>query len=347
MPEITVNTNSKSYPVYIENEPIENLRDKILPNNGKYLVVISKKVEKIYGKILNIPTSNKFILKDGEEQKNFKNYRKILEKAFELKLTRKDSFIAIGGGVVGDLTGFAASTYMRGIGFIQVPTTLLACVDSSVGGKTAVNTKFGKNLIGCFYQPNAVYINPKFLNTLDERQFKSGLGEVIKYVFIQKKCSTDFDLAQFLSENSEKVLSRDEKILENIIEYCINFKKYIVECDEKESDLRRVLNFGHTYGHAIERITDYRKYTHGEAVIEGIRFAFCLALKKSLIDADYVKFANDLIDKFGYKKLPIFDFIKIVELMKSDKKSNQNELIFVLPTGYGNVEMFGLNVQEI
>ena len=347
MPEITVNTKTKSYLVHIENEPVEKLRDKIFSFSERYLVVISEKVDKLYNKFLNIPKQNKFVLKDGESEKNFKNYQKILNRAFEMKLTRKDCFIAIGGGVVGDLTGFAASTYMRGIGFIQVPTTLLACVDSSVGGKTAINTKFGKNLVGCFYQPDAVFINPKFLGTLNERQFKSGLGEVIKYSFIEKKCSGKADFANFLLQNSAKILKRDENILENIIEKCINFKKYVVENDEKEADLRRVLNFGHTYGHAVERITDYKKYTHGEAVVEGMRYAFKLALKKSLTDENYAHFAEDLLDKFSYKSLPKFDMKKMIKLMQADKKSDFDDIVFVLPREYGDVEILKLKADEL
>ena len=144
-------------------------------------MVISEKVNRLYGKKLGFQKDEIFVLKDGEEQKNFKNYKKILQKALKLQLTRNDTIIAIGGGVAGDITGFAASTYMRGIDYIQIPTTLLACVDSSVGGKTGIDTDFGKNLIGSFYQPKAVLIYTDFLKTLDDRQFKTGLGEVVKY----------------------------------------------------------------------------------------------------------------------------------------------------------------------
>lgn len=347
MVEILVKTKSAEYPVIIENEDIKDFCKKILPQNKKYLAVISEKVEKLYGKSLNIPKSNKFILKDGEVQKNFKNYQKILNKAFELKLTRKDAFIAIGGGVVGDLTGFAAATYMRGIEFIQVPTTLLACVDSSVGGKTAINNKFGKNLIGAFYQPKIVFINPKFLQTLDEKQFKSGLGEVLKYGFIEGSCFSEFNLANYLLKNKDKIFERNEKILEKIIEVCINLKKNIVEQDEKEGDLRRILNLGHTLGHAIERITNFKKYTHGEAIVEGIRFSFDVALKKGLISENYKHFAIDFIDKFGYKKLPTFNSDKIKKLIAADKKSVGKTIAFVLPTEYSKVGIFEINSENI
>ena len=341
--EININT-SKSYSVYIESEPVESLRNKILCENSKYLVVISEKVEKLYGKMLNIPAENKFILKDGENQKNFKNYQNILDKAFKLKLTRKDSFIAIGGGVVGDITGFAASTYMRGIKYIQVPTTLLACVDSSVGGKTAINTKYGKNLVGCFYQPDVVYINPTFLKTLDEKQYKSGLGEIIKYGFIEKNCLGNYNFLNFLSEKHISIIKRDEKTLSDLIQICVNLKKYVVERDERESDLRRVLNFGHTWAHAVELITNYKKYTHGEAVIDGIKYAFELALNKGLTDESYKFFAFDLIQKYGYKDLPKFNVNKMNNLMKLDKKADSFCVRFVLPCEYATVKVCEISV---
>lgn len=350
---LTVNINSKeiSYPVFIENEPAENLKEKILSHlNGKnYLVVISKKVEKLYGKYFDFPKSNKFILKDGETQKNLTNYKKILEKALKLNLTRKDAIIAIGGGVVGDIAGFAASTYMRGIDFIQVPTTLLACTDSSIGGKTGINTDFGKNLVGTFYQPKAVFINPKLLKTLDNRQLKTGLGEVIKYALIEKSClcEEEFNLINFLTENFENILNKDEKVLSKLIKICLSMKKSVVEKDEKESDLRRILNFGHTYGHAIEKITNYKKYTHGECVVFGIQFAFNLALTKNLIDKSYKYLVDDIIKKFKYSDLKSYNMDKMIKIMSMDKKSTGSGLVFILPTGYSEVKAFEIDVKTV
>ncbi len=349
--KVKINSKEKNYSIIIENESVADLRKKLAEQiEGKnFLVVISAKVEKLYGKILNFPKNNKFVLKDGEKEKNFKNYQKILNRALKMKLTRKDCIIAVGGGVVGDLAGFAASTYMRGIEFIQVPTTLLACTDSSVGGKTAINTDFGKNLVGAFYQPKKVFINPKFLKTLDERQFKSGLGEVVKYAFIEKSCQCDeeLNLTNFLNEKSSQILDRDEKTLSELIEICIKLKKSVVEKDEKESNLRRILNFGHTYGHAVEKITGYGKYTHGECVVEGIKFAFKLALQKNITEKNYGYFADDLIKKFNFRQIPKFNMKKIVEIMKTDKKSDFDRLIFVLPTDYFSVDMFKISYEEI
>lgn len=348
---VKIKQEEKSYPIIIKNEEITDLSEKILSfiKGKNYLAVISEKVEKLYGKQLNIPKENKFILKDGEKEKNFETYKKILQRALKMNLTRKSAMIAIGGGVAGDITGFAASTYMRGIQFIQVPTTLLACVDSSVGGKTAIDTCFGKNLIGSFYQPEIVFINPKFLKTLDERQFRSGMGEVLKYSFIEKscKCEEELNLTNFLSEKSSDILNRNEKTLSKLIEICIKLKISVVEKDEKENDLRRILNFGHTYGHAIEKITKYKKFTHGEAVAEGMKFAFSLALKRNLIDKNYKFLAKDVIKKYKFPEIPEFQMEKMTELMKLDKKASSDKIVFILPTDYSTVEAFDLTPDEI
>src|SRR5574344_1889973 len=193
MQQTTINlstSTAKTYSIFINDEPIENLFSKLseILQNKKSVVVISDKVNKLYGKKIKINNSIKFVVKDGEKEKNFDNHKKILNFVIKNKLERKDAIIAIGGGVVGDIAGFVASTYLRGVDFIQIPTTLLACVDSSVGGKTAINSRFGKNLIGTFYQQSYVFCNLNFLETLDERQFMTGLAEVLKYAFIEKNC---------------------------------------------------------------------------------------------------------------------------------------------------------------
>lgn len=348
---VKIKQEENSYPIIIKNENITDLTEKILSyiKDKKYLVIISEKVEKIYGKKLNIPKENKFILKDGEKEKNFKNYQKIINCALKKKLTRKDAIIAIGGGVVGDLAGFVASTYMRGIDFIQVPTTLLACVDSSVGGKVAIDTDFGKNLVGAFYQPKIVFINPKFLKTLDDRQFKTGLSEVVKYSFIEKscKCEEELNLTNFLSEKSQEILNRDEKTLSKLIEICVKLKISVVEKDEKENGLRRILNFGHTYGHAIEKITKYKKFTHGEAIVEGMKFAFNLAVRRNLIDKNYKYLAEDVIKKYNFKEIPTFKLDKMIELMQMDKKATSKSIVFILPTDYSTVEAFEFLPDEL
>jgi 3-dehydroquinate synthase len=300
----------------------------------KVLAVVSHKVNKLYSP----PFEHKFILKDGEAQKNFKNLERILDAASEAGLSRKDAIVAVGGGVVGDIAGFAAAVYMRGIDVIQVPTTLLACIDSSVGGKTAINTRHGKNLVGAFHQPKAVLVDTEFLKTLDERQFKTGLAEVVKYAFIERSIQ-DGDFAQYLNENADKILARDPETLQYVIDTCINLKSVVVAQDEKESGLRRILNFGHTYGHAVEKQTRY-KYTHGEAVVAGMKYAFALALEKRLIDADYAQFADNLINKFSFREVPSLPQNKMQQHMLGDKKASNGVITFILPIGYAQVDAF-------
>lgn len=349
--EVNIKSAQKNYPIFINNHDIEKLKDEIFDYIGSknFIVIMSRKVYKLYSNILKFPKEKIFILKDGEREKNIKNYTKILDFALKNRLTREDSIIAIGGGVVGDLAGFAASTYMRGINYIQVPTTLLACTDSSVGGKTAINTSYGKNLIGSFYQPNSVFINVNFLKTLDERQFKSGLGEVIKYGFIEKSCLCDeeLNLMNFLNQNVQNILNRDILTLSDLIKICIKLKIAVVNRDEKEKGLRKILNYGHTYGHAIEKITNYRKFTHGESVIGGILFALNFAFKNGKIDKEYKFLCEDLISKFNFPKIPQFDRNKILNIMKTDKKSGNDYITFILPTDYAKVEAFKYNFDKI
>ena len=349
--EVNIQSAQKNYPIFINNHDIEILHNEISEflNGKNYIVVISQKVYKLYSQVLNFSKEKIFILKDGESEKNLKNYTKILDFALKNHLTREDAIIAIGGGVVGDLSGFVAATYMRGIKYIQVPTTLLACTDSSVGGKTAINTSYGKNLVGSFYQPCAVFINVNFLKTLDNRQFKSGLGEVVKYAFIEKtcECNEELNLMNFLNANVKNILNRDILILSELIKMCIKLKISVVNQDEKEKGLRKILNYGHTYGHALEKILNYKKFTHGECVVAGILFALNFAFQLGKIDKEYKFLCEDLISKFDFPKLPQFDNNRILNIMKSDKKAGNDYIIFVLPTEYAKVEIFRFGINNI
>ena len=349
--EVNINEKEKYYPIFISNENIDNLQTSIMSEvkNNNYIIVISEKVYKLYAKLLNFQKEKIYILKDGEKEKNFDNYRKILDFALKNRLTRQDYIIAIGGGVVGDLAGFCASCYMRGINFIQVPTTLLACTDSSVGGKTAINTKYGKNLIGAFHQPKAVFINVNFLKTLDNKQFKSGLGEVLKYGFIEKscQCEEEFNLLNFLSENTDKILARDILTLQELIKICVKLKISVVNKDEKESSLRKILNYGHTYGHAVEKITNYKKYTHGECVVEGIYKILDIAFKMGKISKEYYFLCKDLLIKYGFETMPKFNKNKIFYIMQTDKKADDNFITLILPSDYSQVEITKFKKDEI
>ena len=316
----------------------------------KYIFVVSRKVFELYSKILKLDKDKCLILKDGESQKNFSNFNKILEFMLKNKLSRKDYAIALGGGVIGDITGFAASCYKRGLNFIQIPTTLLADTDSSVGGKTAINCKYGKNLIGAFYQPKAVFINVNFLKTLSVEQFYSGMGEVLKYAFIEATCTQEVHetgLINFLTNNYEQIKKRDMLLLTQLIKRCVEIKAGIVEKDEKESGLRKVLNYGHTYAHALETITHYKKYTHGACVVEGMFFAMALGLKLGMIDKEYKYLCEDLIEKYDYARLAKFNIKKMTSIMASDKKNDGNDLTFILPNGYASVTEYKISSDEL
>ena len=212
-----------------------------------------------------------YIVTPGEDAKSLDIYEKIIEYCVKINLSRKSVIIALGGGVVGDLAGFIASTYMRGIDVIQVPTTLLAQVDSSIGGKTGINIGNFKNIIGSFYQPKFTYINVDALKTLPEDEFKSGMSEVIKYSLIY-----DYDFLDYLINNSKDILNKDTEKLYYIVKKCANIKAEVVGKDEREGGLRKILNFGHTFGHGVEKLC---KISHGNAVSIGMNMAFKLSLR--------------------------------------------------------------------
>lgn len=342
---IKISTKEKYYPVVIEtslsDEVSSVLREYV--DGKKILVIISARVNKLWGnKIFSrMPQAKifKYVMKDGEKYKNIRTYQNIMNFIQKCEFTREDCILAIGGGVVGDMAGFVASTFMRGIDLIQIPTTLLACVDSSVGGKTGIDTDYGKNIIGTFYQPKAVLICVNFMKTLDERQYKSGLAEVLKYAFIEKTCANSefFNLFNFINENSQKIKDRDEKILEKLVTYCVTLKKSVVETDEQEQNLRRILNFGHTFGHALEKLGNYKKYTHGEAVAQGMIYAIEKAFSLGLITENYKYNAIEFIQAFGFKKMQNLPVTKLKNIMKRDKKASEESIKFVLPSEYSEV----------
>ena len=348
METINVKINASkeySYPIIIgENlfsSPYEYIKKYTKAN--RYLVVTNTTVNSIYGKYFESEFADFIILPDGEEYKNQEILSQIIDKAVSLKLERKDAIIALGGGVIGDMAGFAASIYQRGIDFIQVPTTLLAQVDSSVGGKVAINHKYGKNLIGSFYQPKLVLADTNTLNTLDERQFKTGLSEVLKYAFIEKSCnaSSDFYFLEFLEKNKNEIYKKSHTILNELIKICCTLKSSVVNQDEKEKGLRAILNLGHTYAHAIEMLTNYTHYTHGEAVSIGIKLVFELSQKLNLITDDYFDRAIKLLNEYNLLTESNIHFNKdaFYNAIKSDKKVSGGNINFVLPVGEKIVEI--------
>ena len=279
-----------------------------------------------------------YIVNPGEESKSLEDYQKIMEYCIKVNLSRKSLIIALGGGVVGDLAGFVAATYMRGIDVVQVPTSLLAQVDSSIGGKTGINLGNSKNIIGAFHQPKITYMNVEALKTLPEEEYISGMGEVIKYAFIEEN-----EILEFLLENYEDILDRKTSTLLKMVNFCAKSKACIVDKDEKEGGLRKILNFGHTFGHGIEKLCHL---SHGYAVTIGMNMAFKLSLRKNLISEDYYNKFLDLCKKFN---LPITytyeNTEEIFNIMKNDKKNSFMKINLVLPVGKGRVEVFD-NIED-
>ncbi|MDD5406103.1 MAG: 3-dehydroquinate synthase [Sulfurovaceae bacterium] len=265
---------------------------------------------------------------DGEEYKTLHTVEDVLNQLFEYKFDRKSILIAFGGGVIGDMTGFTASLYQRGIDFIQIPTTLLAQVDASVGGKTGVNNKFGKNLIGAFYQPKAVYIDPAFLVTLPPREFAAGVAEMIKVAV-----TFDKEYFSFL-QNADL---HDLETLKKAIGKSVTIKANVVNQDEKEMGIRAALNYGHTFGHVIENETGYTKYLHGEAVAIGMVMANRLSVELGLLTSDEELQIKTILDKMN---LPTDYYINDVDAFYEhfflDKKSAKNKIKFILPKGIGD-----------
>ncbi|HEC1766434.1 TPA: 3-dehydroquinate synthase [Campylobacter lari] len=323
--------NNTSYNVYINELEKLNFDTKvvILTNELVAKLHLDTLLEKIQAKELFI-----IKIKDGEEYKNLQTIEYILDQMCAYKLDRKSLLISFGGGVISDMGGFVASIYQRGIEFINIPTTLLACVDASVGGKTGVNNKFGKNLIGTFYQPKAVYCESKFLKTLPSRELAAGMAEFIKMAVVFDK-----EILSFLENlNEDKFLNAklDDITLAQVIQKSIELKANVVSQDEKESGLRMLLNYGHTFAHVIENQTGYKKYLHGEAVAIGMNMANVLALNLGLLSEKECQRVQNLLVKF---KLPIsYKISNTQEFYNAfflDKKTHFQKINFILACGLG------------
>ncbi len=272
----------------------------------------------------------------GEQYKTLGSVQKIYNAALENRLERSSTLVALGGGVVGDITGFAAATWLRGINFVQVPTSLLAMVDAAIGGKTGVNHPQGKNLIGAFYQPRLVLIDPDVLKTLPAREFRAGMAEVIKYGIIWD-AELFAQLEQVLRLDQMRYLN--EGLLQEILNRSCQAKADVVSKDEKEAGLRAILNYGHTIGHAVESLTGYRSVNHGEAVAIGMVAAGKIAVEMQLWEKEAAQRQDALIGKAGLSiKLPSgIDIEAIVDALQNDKKVQEGKVRFVLPTQIGSV----------
>jgi 3-dehydroquinate synthase len=314
----------KDYPIYLEKITKIELDTKVA-------IITNPKVSGLHLNYLLSKLSAKEVyivtLPDGEAYKNLATVEMALDNLFNHKLDRKSMLIALGGGVIGDMTGFIASLYQRGIDFIQIPTTLLAQVDSSVGGKTGVNNKFGKNLIGAFHQPKTVYIDPHFLSTLPKREFSAGVAEIIKMAVM-----FDREFFEWLESNT---LDNEESI-KHAIRRSVELKAQIVIADEKEKGERAKLNYGHTFCHVIENETNYSTYLHGEAVAIGIVMANMLAQKLGLFTAEESARVQNLLKKYD---LPLEYSIDSIDSFYDkfflDKKAMDSKLKFILPNSIG------------
>jgi 3-dehydroquinate synthase len=320
-----LNSKTISYDITIDSLPDLTFETKVAivtnPTVSNYH--LDRLLSKIDAKELHIVT-----IPDGEEYKRLDTIESILDQLFEYKLDRKSLLIAFGGGVIGDMTGFTASLYQRGIDFIQIPTTLLSQVDASVGGKTGVNNKYGKNLIGAFYQPKAVYIDPEFLTTLPPREFSAGVAEIVKMAVM-------FDSDYF--DMLEGADFDDKETLKEIIKRSVEIKADVVRQDEREAGIRAVLNYGHTFAHVIENETNYTTYLHGEAVAIGMVMANRLAVKLDLMSLQESDRVTLLLKRFDLPtEYQIADIDDFYEHFFLDKKSANDKIKFILPMGIGN-----------
>lgn len=279
------------------------------------------------------------VLPDGEAHKDLDAIRHIYDTLLAGKYDRNTLLVALGGGVVGDITGFAAATYLRGIDFVQIPTTLLAQVDSSVGGKTGVNHPLGKNMIGAFYQPRCVLADSEVLQTLPEREVKAGLAEVVKYGLIY-----DAEFFEWLAANSEGITNRDPELISQAIKTCCEIKAEIVAQDEKEAGVRALLNLGHTFGHAIETASGYGNWLHGETVAMGMTMAADLSRRLGWIEPPVAQRIREVLERnFGMPVVPPADIPveQYLDLMMSDKKAEAGKIRFVLLKGIGTAVVDG------
>jgi 3-dehydroquinate synthase len=333
--------DGRNYPIYIGTDFTNEQISKILTNHihGKQVLIITndriapigylEKYEKLLESHKEVHT---LVLPDGEANKKLETLQLILDKSLREKLDRKCTFVALGGGVIGDMAGFAAAIYQRGVNFIQIPTTVMAMTDSSVGGKTGVNHPLGKNMVGAFHQPNCVLIDTNSLKSLPDRELQSGIAEVIKYGLIR-----DESLFEWLESNMEKLLERDPVATRYAIKRSCENKAEVVKADEKEAGLRATLNLGHTFGHAIESGSGYGTWLHGEAVAIGTAMATTMSAEMGWIEIDLVERTYKLLQK---AKLPVelpldspMNRDTFLEYMSADKKVANGKLRLILLKG--------------
>ncbi len=348
MRKVTVEFGNRSYDIIIEGGSLPGLGSFIkscLGGSGFKVAVIS--TEKVAGLYLDTAIDSlsgegfaveEIIVPDGEKYKTLATYESILTKLIEARFERKSIVVPLGGGVIGDMAGFAAATFLRGIPFIQVPTTIVAQADSSIGGKVAVDHLLGKNLIGSFYQPRGVWIDTRVLTTLDYREVICGMAEVVKHAVIR-----DREFFGFLEDNLESIMrfEASDDTMEQFIAWNCRIKADVVMADERESGLRAILNYGHTVGHALETVTGYNRFKHGEAVILGMIAAARIAELKGLIKTEECDRQNRLLERVGIgSDVGGISIEEIIDAMKLDKKVSGGTIRFVLPDSIGSVKVY-------
>lgn len=330
MRRIDIRTSSGEYPIILGKNIISQLKEYI-SDYDKILLLSNEDIGNIYFKRVLQELKDErirvFTIPEGESFKNLETLSTIYDYMAKENFSRKSLIISLGGGVVCDIGGFVGATYMRGIDFIQIPTSLLAQVDASIGGKTGVDTQYGKNLIGAFKQPKAVFIDVSFLSTLPKEQFSSGMAEVIKHSLIIE----DKEYFEFLKEKRGEIISLDSKSLIEMIAKSCDIKREIVEKDEFEKGDRALLNLGHTYGHSIEKLFNFKGMTHGEGVAKGIIFELELSKILNRIDEDRIEEIKDIFKSYGLDPNPIYYPEEIIlEIMKKDKKNSFDKINFIL-----------------
>jgi 3-dehydroquinate synthase len=342
--KIPVRTRSAKYQVIIGAGLLQHAGKEIkrmLPLPGsRVFVVTSPNVRHHWGEKLEASLQKARLsyqvleMKDGEPAKRMQTVEQLAEQLVELKADRKSLIVAFGGGVVGDSAGFLAAIFMRGIPVVQLPTTVVAQLDASIGGKTGVNLRSGKNLVGAFHQPRLVVVDPELLQTLDEREFRSGLFEALKCGVIR-----DAALFEFMDRNAKKILNRDSKALERIITDSVRVKANVVSADEKESGLRRILNFGHTIGHALESATGYTHFLHGEAVAWGMIAAAEIAHQAGICKRTIGEKVQQSVLKYGPLPPVPCSVEDVLSRLASDKKTIAGAVHFILPQKIGKVRI--------
>lgn len=328
-----------SYNITVSYGLKDSLAETLKPwNQGqKWVVLTQQAIFDIYHPVIDALKNAGYnitpiIVPGDESAKNIKYAEQVWTQMVELGCDRSSILLAMGGGVVGDLGGFVAATYMRGIPFIQLPTTLLAMVDSAIGGKTAVNLSAGKNLVGAIYQPKAVLVDPSFLQTLPKRNVISSLAEAVKYGFIRDTSIYD----TFVSHFDDLVSLQDQDLLADVIAKSCNIKAQIVSNDQFENGERKLLNFGHTIGHAFETIQEYGGLYHGEAVLYGMKCASYISHKKGLLSDAELESSMKVLNQFELPELGAIEPAKVLEIVGHDKKNINGTLSFILVDGIGN-----------